>query len=300
MYVQQLPVLFESRLLRAVQHGIGRFVLGGVLLLAPNGLVAQEAPLAVQYPLAVAVAGPNEAILVDLDGRTIQRWTEAEGLKLIATGSKTLRQPLNRPRCVAVGAAGELYVGCTASRDVFRVSASADPVGLTGGKIGIPNSVVVRKDGSLLVADLETRRILSVPAGGGEPTEFRNLNARGLFLAADDAVWAVVQGDEQLVKLSPDGKDLQVIVSGRPFGFPHNVVIAEDGTAFVTDGYRKAIWSIPPGGAPEVWFEGEPLQNPVGLALMGDQLLVADPHAKQLFRFGLSDKQPTALLPAAK
>jgi hypothetical protein len=37
------------------------------------------------------------------------------------------------------------------------------------------------------------------------------------------------------------------------------------------------------GGKPEKMFVGEPLKNPVGLGLAGDQLLVADPHQKTIY-----------------
>jgi len=273
-------------------------------LLAPSIVMAQETaspPVSseLKYPLALAKIGEDGLVIVDLDARTIQRWGPSEGLKRLAEGPATLRKPLNRPRCVAVGPGGEVYVGCSAGRDVFRINEAGEPIGLTGGLIGIPISIAVRSDGSLLVSDLETRRLLSVPAAGGSPTVVRPLNARGIAVAADDSILAVLQEGDQLVKLSSDGKDMQPMVPGRPFEFPHNVLLAADGTAYVTDGYRKAIWSVAPGGSAEVWFEGEPLQNPVGVALLGDRLIVADPHAKQLFAFPLSKEPPTALLPSA-
>ena len=56
-----------------------------------------------------------------------------------------------------------------------------------------------------------------------------------------------------------------------------------DKTAFVTDGYSKAVWKIPPGGKPEKWVSGDPLVNPVGLTWKKDNLLVVDPRANAVF-----------------
>jgi hypothetical protein len=52
----------------------------------------------------------------------------------------------------------------------------------------------------------------------------------------------------------------------------------------VSDGYARAIWKIPPGGKPEKWVSGEPLANPVGLAWLGEDLLVVDSRANAIFR----------------
>jgi hypothetical protein len=79
-------------------------------------------------------------------------------------------------------------------------------------------------------------------------------------------------------------------VAGRPFAFPHNIALAADKTAYVTDGHGKAVWKIPPGGKPEQWVSGDPLINPVGLAWSQQNLLVVDPHAKAVFELSPDGK----------
>jgi hypothetical protein len=59
--------------------------------------------------------------------------------------------------------------------------------------------------------------------------------------------------------------------------------VAPDGTCYVSDGYAKAVWKIPPGSKPAKWVAGGPLVNPVGLAWKGGNLLIADPHARAIF-----------------
>jgi sugar lactone lactonase YvrE len=89
-------------------------------------------------------------------------------------------------------------------------------------------------------------------------------------------------GANQVLRISPDGKQTETVVEGRPFRFPHNIVVA-DGTAWVTDGYSKAVWKVVPGEKPEQFVSGEPFQNPVGLARHNDTLLVVDSHARAIF-----------------
>ena len=156
-------------------------------------------------------------------------------------------------------------------------------------------SLVIKGD-EVFVADLETRFILKFPLSGGKPETFAEINTRGLFLDSQNRIWAVTQEEAQLVILDEAGKPTPV-VSSRVFEFPHNVVVLEDGTAFVTDGYRKAIWQIKQGQAPEIFIEKGELKNPVGLALDGNNLLIADPHAKQIFRLNIETKELKPLLP---
>ena len=59
---------------------------------------------------------------------------------------------------------------------------------------------------------------------------------------------------------------------------------ANPANLFVTDNYAATVWRIPAGGSePKPFLQGAPLNKPVGLAKRGDDLLVADPHAKQIF-----------------
>ena len=111
----------------------------------------------------------------------------------------------------------------------------------------------------------------------------------GITIDADKNLWVVSHGKNQLVKLTPDAK-VEVVVEGRPFQFPHEVELGKDKTAYVTDGYGKCVWKIPPGGKPTKLAEGAPLKNPVGLTWQGETLLVIDPHTKGIFSIGTDGK----------
>ena len=249
---------------------------------------AASETLSVQYPISVAVAPDGSSVLVDLNLPGVWRIPAGGGAsQIVYRGTNLLRKPMNRPRCVAVLQDGTILVGDTATREIYRIAedGSGEPQPLTSGYLGIPNSIGLTADGKIMVADLESHFVYSVPVTGGKPELFSKTNARGIHVAADGRILAVLApaGPPQLVEVKQDGDDLP-IVNESAFQFPHNVVVAEDGTMFVTDGYAKAVWKVVVGSAPENLVEGEPLKNPVGIAIDGNgHLLVADPHAKQLF-----------------
>ncbi len=103
---------------------------------------------------------------------------------------------------------------------------------------------------------------------------------RGLFYDSRKQLW-VISG-RKLVRFSSAAEQTTIVDDGV-FVFPHTVVVRDDGTAYVCDGYAKAIWRISPGGKPEKWVSGGPFDNPVGLDLYHGRLFVADPRARAIF-----------------
>jgi sugar lactone lactonase YvrE len=242
-----------------------------------------------QYPLS-AVATDSGVIFV-ADRNLPGVWKiEAGKLSRLFEGSKKYRTPLNAVRCLVLDRSGALLAGDTATRDVYRFDADGKPAPLTAGGIGMPMSVAVNSQGELLVADLELHRIWRVPAAGGKPQQVAEVQApRGVAIDARDNLWVVSHGPNQLVRVTPAGQ-VETVVTGRPFLFPHNIALAADQTAYVSDGYSKAVWKVPPGGKPQKWVSGTPLVNPVGLAWRQQNLLVADPHAKAVFEISPAGK----------
>lgn len=270
-------------------------VVSFVLLLLVTTQVGQAAELV--YPLSVATAEKSPVYIADLKVPGI--WSVQDGkVSPFFQGSKVFRTPLNAIRCVALDSKGRVLAGDSATRDVYRFDkADTKPVPLTNGGIGIPMDVVETKEGDLLVSDLELHRIWKVPAAGGKPTLFAEVSApRGLALDQAGNLWVVSGTADQLLKVSPDGT-VNVVVKGRPFNFPHDVVVFDDGTAFVSDGYEKALWKVTPDGKTEKWVSGVPFQNPVGMARQGNQILVADPHAKTVFSVDPAKKVSDLLKP---
>lgn len=262
-----------------------------------------DAPQRPQYPINVASLPGGGYCLVDLNLPGIWKQADQDGpLKLLYRGPQKFRQPMNRPRCLAVDANGTLWVGDSASRDVYRIAADEEPVGLTAGSIGIPMAIAVAADGnSLFVADAERRVIFRVPVGGGPPEVFARVNAKALTIGPAGRLWAVTPDAPSLVVIDDAGK-LQPLVKDRPFAFPGGIALVGN-TAYVTDGYGKAIWRVSAEGETEVLFRGAPLKHPVGISATPDgaALLVADPQQRQLFRVALGDGKtgkPAAVLPA--
>jgi sugar lactone lactonase YvrE len=238
-----------------------------------------------QYPLAIATHG--EAIyLVDRNLPGI--WKSERGkLSIYFQASKTYRTPLNAPRCAAIDAQGRLYVGDSATREVYRFDEKDQPQPLTHSSIGIPMGIAITADGNLLVSDLELHRICKIKLSGDKKPVVENYAEvpapSGNCLDAEDRLWVVSRDKDALLRVSKDRK-VETVVSGRAFGFPHAVLLDKEGTAYVSDGYGKTIWKVPADGKPLKWAAGEPLVSPEGLAWRDGNLLVVDPRAKGVFQ----------------
>lgn len=255
------------------------------------------------YPRAVTAAKDGTVYVVDrgeLRKSAPKIWKIRDGkAEVFFEAKKKFRTPLNAPWCAAIDKDGMLLVGDSATRDVYRFDKDGKPKPLTGdgriGRIGIPMAMAVAADGTIYVADLEVHRIWKVPAAGGKPTEFAVINSpRGLAFDSKQRLWILSTSskDGQIQRADAKGK-LETVVAGRPFNFPHNIVLMDDDTAFVTDNYANTIWKVV-GGKPEKLLAGKPMLKPVGLARSGKDLLVADPHAKSVFR--IVDGKATPLI----
>lgn len=250
-----------------------------------------------QYPLSIAVSD-STIMLADRDFHGVWKLEGGE-LSAYFTGSKTFRTPLNAIRCVEFDSDGKLLAGDSATREVYRFDDEGKPVPLTNGGIGIAMDIAVNKAGDLFVSDLEIQRIMKVPKAGGKPEEVAEISGcRGLFVDKEDHLWVVSTTNDQLYRISPDGKS-ETIVAGRAFEFPHTVVVDDDLTAYVCDGYAKTIWKITRDGKPEAWVKGEPLVGPVGMAIQGDTIYVVDPRAVAVFEIDREGKLKTTPLKPA-
>ncbi len=242
-----------------------------------------------KYPVSIAVATDGTAFIADREYHGI--WKLANGkLEKYFEGSAKFRTPLNAVRCVAIDHQGKLLAGDSATREVYRFDDAGTPVPLTKGQIGTPVAIAVRKSGEILVADQELQRIWKVPSEGGDKVELAAVEGIvGLCLDQDDQLWVTSRGKVPLRRIAPDGT-VEKILSERVMQFPQQIVLDDAKNAYVTDNYDKAIWKIPVGGAPVKLVAGDPLVNPVGLARVGDKLLVTDPHAKAIFQVDMDGK----------
>ena len=265
-------------------------LIGGLFLTRPPSGFAQ-----MEYPLAVAATKGEEVYVADRKLPGV--WKIADGEpEVYFQASKKFRTPLNAIRCLAIDSQGHLLAGDSATRDIYRFDEAGKPAPLTGGKIGIPMAIAVSTQGDLFVADLEAQRIWQVPGEGGKPKEFAVIaGVRGLTFDSKGRLIAVTNGADPVVRFSSEGQK-EVLVKGRPFEFPHHVAVGEGDVLYIADNYAGAIWKVGPGGEPMKFAEGKPLNKPVGVAWQDKTLLVADPHARQVFRIDAEGKiQPLAL-----
>lgn len=268
------------------------------------------------YPLAIAAAADGTAYVLDLDLPGV--WKIKDGkIEPLVQAAKKFRTPLNRPRCITLDNDGNLIVGDTPTRNVYRLSATvaataedladANKTPLLAQRqdktgIGMPMGVAVDKAGDLFVADAEVHWIWKVPAAGGEPVKFAEVKApRGMCLDAEGRLLVVSGGPDSLVRVATDGK-VEAVVKGKPFGDkanPSSVAVDKSGNAYVSDNYQQTIWKIGADGKPTAFAKGEPFVRPNGLTWLGDELLVADPHAKAVFAVS-SDGKIRKWAPAAE
>ncbi len=257
-------------------------VVGSLLgLMVACGLHRVNAQTAVQYPVDVAVASDGTVYVADLNLPGI--WRIRDGKREIYfQADKKFRTPLNRVRCVAVDPQNRLLAGDSSTWEVYRFDESAQPQPLAKGKIGKPMGIAVAADGTIYVSDLEVHRIWKL-AENGPPQEIVALAAPiGIAVDSQSRLWVVSRGKHQLRRVAADGK-VEVVVSGQPFAFPHDVCLTADGSAVVSDGYGKCLWRITTNGKPEKWVSSPQFDNPVGLAFHEGKVYVADSRAKMVF-----------------
>lgn len=246
-----------------------------------------------QYPLSVA-AGPDGTIYVaDRNAHGIWKISDSK-LTPFWMGSNKFRTPLNAVRCVAVDVKGRVVAGDTATREIYRFNAEGQPEPLTNGGIGMPMALAFDSKGDILVCDLEIHQIVKVPEAGGGPVKVADAaRPSGIVVDAQDRIWIVdSSGKNQVVRLISDGKEFktETVVAEKPFQFPHNIALDKELNAYICDNYAGVIWKVGPDGKPQKWVADERMAKPVGITLAGDRLLIADPHAMQIFEATLDGK----------
>ena len=269
----------KSGLLFGLVVVLGGFVFGDAQISAQEGTRQASA----FYPLDAVVGKDGAVWVVDRNRPGVWKFFEGK-LELEVEGSKRYREPMNAARCLAISPEGELAIGDPATREVYRKDGAGKWVPTVGGRIGIPTDLAFMKDGTLLIADLERRVLWKQKSVDEAPEVLASVNPRGVFVDYADRIWVVSQDERQLLKVSNDGS-IEGVTSGRIFDFPHQVVVTSEDQIWVSDGYKKGVWSWKLGEEPKLIHSGEPLKNPVGLFLVENQVVVVDPHAQGVFKW---------------
>lgn len=237
------------------------------------------------YPLDAVADASGTVYVVDRNLPGVWRYRDGQATVFVQ-GNRRYRQAMNASRCLALSPQGELFVGDTATRDVYRIDDQGQFTATLDGLIGIPMDLAFASDGTLYIADLERRAVWRKKPGDGKPEPFLpKANARGVFVDAKDRLWVVSQNvRDQLLRYEADGSGEKVIVSEPTFEFPHQVVVDTQGTAWVSDGYKRGVWKVSEDGKAELAVASNGLQNPVGLFLVDDRPAIVDSHAMAVFK----------------
>ncbi len=110
----------------------------------------------------------------------------------------------------------------------------------------------------------------------------------GLALAPGGGVWVAEGGAGRVLEVGPDGT---IAVRASGLGRPHDVVIASDGTCFVSEAQHGRVSQV--NGSVTPVLEG--LDTPQGLTLVGDRLAVVDAGSKELVSISLETRERRTL-----
>lgn len=177
---------------------------------------------------------------------------------------------------------GHLLFSDVAAGSVRRLNADGSTTTVVSGVAG-PEGMVVLGDGTLILAEQDTNRILALAPSARTPTVLRALPGRhenitcrhgvdGIGFDATTQTLIVPDSPTGAVyRLSTDGKTLTQLSTGiaRPVG----AAAGADGTIYVADECGAAVWRIPPGGSP-TRIGGFGMPDDVALDPQGDLLVI--------------------------
>jgi sugar lactone lactonase YvrE len=124
-----------------------------------------------------------------------------------------------------------------------------------------PGGLLELNDGSVIVAETGTGKVLKVSGAEGETREVLAENLAepvGLALSADGkSLYVTDAGSGQIIKMSMDSGDQKVIQTG--LSMPEGIAIDASGALFIVEAGARRILKISPGGASETIADELPL-----------------------------------------
>jgi gluconolactonase len=215
---------------------------GQIYRVAPDGTPEAYAETG-GFLYGVTVDGGGNVYGCDMGRAEVVRVDPAGTVTTYSRG--TDERPLRVPNFSAFDDAGNLYVtdsGEWGADDgfVFRVAPGGETTMWSDAVTAFPNGCCLTAAGdALLAVESHTRRVVRVPI-------------------TDDGSAGVPELVADLGGSQPDG-----------------IALAADGTLFVGCYRPDRVWRIPPGGAPEIWFEdpdGVVLNQPANPVFVGEGL----------------------------
>ena len=259
-----------------------------------NKPVAAAASLTRLYALD---SKKNQLFIFDLAGKPLKA----------VTGDP--KHPFKRPRGVALGADGKIFIADTGNSRVQILSADGQFLGAFGengsqaGELDSPESVAVGLDGRIYVADTGNNRvqvfteegILLFQFGekGSEPGKFKS--PKKVVVDPSDEIYVFDYGNSRIEKFDASARFARE--------FPATGDFAVDGFGFLYALDGKKVAEINPGGAVLGRFGSEgtgpgQLKKSEGLAVAADgTILVCDTGNGRIQRIELTSKEKTTLLP---
>lgn len=283
----------------------------------PAALVLNVAPDAAGYRQpADAVELDGTIFALDTGNNRILVQDRAGLVKRVIDGSVDGQPLLKAPMSIASDGR-YLYVANSGASEVLvldpggRVVKTTDLAPADGETDRMPRPVglAVASDGTLLVSDPDSNRLLQYDAegqllrtlGGTRAGGNEGYNApTGVTTDASGDIYVVDTLNGRVVKLSPDGAHLQQF--GRPgdtagtLSRPKDVAVDARGNVYVSDGFLAAVQVFGPSGDYLGFIgrsdPGDPRSTslftaPAGLSVAGDRLYVVDRFAG-LFVFKLT------------
>lgn len=164
---------------------------------------------------------------------------------------------MGRPDDLAFDNSGHLLFSDFYAGTISRVNADGSITVLLQGLAG-PEGIVVLPDGTMIIAEQRTNRILMLAPGTKAPTVLRTLPGTPSTapckdgvdgIALDATTNTIIVPDSptgNVYRMSPDGETLKLIASGiaRPVG----ATVDTAGNIYVADECGGAIWRISPQG----------------------------------------------------
>jgi sugar lactone lactonase YvrE len=198
------------------------------------------------------LTGPKD-VAVDHDGgyvvadfETFRVGSPAAVFKLTQTGKVTTiysGQPLRQPHGIDVDKDGN-YIIADHSGSIFRLSPQGRiTLVATGPPLVGPQDVKVDRDGNYIVTDIGI--VIDETTGLADRSRSRNPG--------------------KLLKITPSGEI--TIIAQRPMSRFRAVALHPDGSYIVVD-MNNALYRITSDGTMEVIYEGAPLYQPAGIAIV--------------------------------
>ncbi|MFO0885758.1 MAG: hypothetical protein U0894_16495 [Pirellulales bacterium] len=254
--------------------------------------VQAQGELQIGYPVAMSADAEGNLFLADRNLPGIWKVT-SQGPKVYWKGAKQLRMPGNAPRCIAIGPTGDVFLGDSATREVYRIgSDKAEPLPLTGGKVGVPIALQFWNEGKLVSADLELNRLVEVDLSQKEPAkslrEVASISApRAMTITSEENLLVLTQGSDLVVSVGSDGS-VKPWIAGQPLpksSLPLGIASATSSegkqVVRIADSYQHLIWELQPDAAPKQWISDPALAHPIALVQNGEMLWILDPRSKQ-------------------